>query len=116
MEEAKKQDFVIVKKSYGFSKKYILLNHLYPFIKNSYNHYTLSRMPEILMMDLAFNFLGLGVQPPHSSFGGMLYDGLFFMFSAWWMWVFPVILVMLLFIVVNWLVKGIIKKRELKYG
>ena len=97
MEEAKKQDFVIAKRSYGFSKAYIFSHHLFPFTKNSFNTYTLSRMPEILMMDLAFNFLGLGVQPPNSSFGRMLFDGLSFMFSAWWMWVFPVILVVLIF-------------------
>ena len=117
MEEAKKQDFVIAKKSYGFSKGYIFLHHLFPYIKNSFNTYTLSRMPEILMMDLAFNFLGLGIQPPHSSFGRMLFDGLSFMFSAWWMWVFPVILVILLFVLVNWVARGVLEKgEEVRYG
>jgi peptide/nickel transport system permease protein len=112
MEEAKKQDFVIAKRSYGFSKAYIFLHHLFPFTKNSFNIYTLSRMPEILMMDLAFNFLGLGVQPPNSSFGRMLFDGLSFMFSAWWMWVFPVILVILLFVLTSWAMKAIIKRGD----
>lgn len=111
MEEAKKEDFVIVKRSYGFSKGYILLYHLFPYIRNSYNIYTFSRMPEILMMDLAFNFLGLGVQPPHSSFGKMLFEGLSFMFSAWWMWVFPAILVILLFVGVNWVVRNMAEKK-----
>jgi len=112
MEEAKKQDFVITKRSYGFSKRYIFLHHLFPFTKTSFNTYTLSRMPEILMMDLAFNFLGLGVQPPNSSFGRMLFDGLSFMFSAWWMWVFPVILVILLFVLANWAMKSITEEKS----
>ena len=117
MEEAKKQDFVIAKRSYGFSKAYIFLHHLFPFTKNSFNIYTLSRMPEILMMDLAFNFLGLGVQPPNSSFGRMLFDGLSFMFSAWWMWVFPVILVILIFVLVNLIIKRIYRIGEdIRYG
>jgi len=117
MEEAKKQDFVIAKRSYGFSKGYIFSHHLFPYVKNSFNTYTLSRMPEILMMDLAFNFLGLGVQPPHSSFGRMLFDGLSFMFSAWWMWVFAVILVILLFVGANWMAKSILKKvGDVRYG
>jgi peptide/nickel transport system permease protein len=105
MEEAKKQDFIIAKRSYGFSKAYIFLHHLFPFTKNSFNIYTLSRMPEILMMDLAFNFLGLGVQPPNSSFGRMLFDGLSFMFSAWWMWVFVIFFVCLLFVICNYFFK-----------
>jgi len=108
IEEAKKQDFVIAKRSYGFSKRYIFLHHLLPYTRNSFNTYTLSRMPEIMMMDLAFNFLGLGTQPPHSSFGRMLFDGLSFMFSAWWIWIFPVILVILLFIIANWVITSII--------
>ena len=116
MEEAKKQDFVIAKRSYGFSKGYIFFNHLFPYIKNSLTTYTLSRMPEILIMDLAFNFLGLGIQPPNSSFGKMLFEGLSFMFSAWWMWMFPSILVILLFVLTNWVAKSIIKEGEVRYG
>ena len=112
MEEAKKQDFVIAKRSYGFSKEYIFLHHLFPFTKTSFNTYTLSRMPEILMMDLAFNFLGLGVQPPNSGFGRMLFDGLSFMFSAWWMWVFPVVLVVLIFVLTHSLAKGFSEQRN----
>ena len=69
------------------------------------------------MMDLAFNFWGLGVQPPHSSFGRMLFDGLSFMFSAWWMCVFAVILVILLFVLINSIVMSILKKEEeVRYG
>ena len=116
MEEAKKQDFVIAKRSYGFSKGYIFLHHLFPYIKNSFNTYTLSRMPEVLMMDLAFNFLGLGVQPPNCSFGRMLFDGLSFMFSAWWMWMFPVILVIVLFILTNWTAKSFFNRKGALYG
>jgi peptide/nickel transport system permease protein len=101
LEEGQKQEFVIAKRSYGFSKGYTFLHHLYPYINKSFRTYTLSRMPEILMMDLAFNFLGLGAQPPHASFGRMLFDGLSFMFSAWWMWVFPVILIVVLFTTIN---------------
>ena len=116
MEEAKKQDFVIAKRSYGFSKGYIFLHHLFPYIRNSFNNYTLSRTPEILIMDLTFNFLGLGVQSPQSSFGRMLFDGLSFMFSAWWMWVFPVILVILLFLIINWYAARIISREKINYG
>lgn len=110
LEEAKKQDFVIAKRSYGFSKNNILSHHVFPYIRNSYNTYTLSRMPELLMMDLAFNYLGLGVQPPNSSFGKMLFDGLSFMFSAWWIWIFPVIFIIFLFILANSVLTNVSKK------
>lgn len=98
LETAKKSDFFIAKLSYGFSKPYIYRNHLLPIISKSFTGYTLSRMPEIIMMNLALNFLGLGAQPPVSSFGRMLFDGLSFMFSAWWMWVSTSVLITLLYV------------------
>lgn len=110
LETVKKEDFVTAKMSYGFSKSYIYLYHLFPNINKGFTNYTLARMPEIIMMNLALNFLGLGVQPPNSSFGRMLFDGLSFMFSAWWMWVLVVLLVILLFSLVSILMKGF--KRE----
>jgi peptide/nickel transport system permease protein len=101
LETVKKNDFFIAKISYGLSKSYIYAHHLYPTIKPGFISYALARMPEILMMNLALNFLGLGVQPPHSSFGRMLFDGLSFMFSAWWMWIFEIVLVIFLFLFIQ---------------
>jgi len=96
LETAKKNDFFIAKLSYGFPRSYIYRNHLLPVIAKGFTGYTLARMPEIIMMNLALNFLGLGAQPPVSSFGRMLFDGLSFMFSAWWMWLFSSVWVILL--------------------
>ncbi|HAB52571.1 MAG TPA: hypothetical protein DCE80_10450 [Ignavibacteriales bacterium] len=101
LETAKKNDFVIAKMSYGFSKSYIYIHHLFPNIVKGFTNYTLARIPEILMMNLALNFLGLGIQSPNSSFGRLLFDGLSFMFSAWWMWVFTVGEIIFLFLLIN---------------
>lgn len=103
LETVKKEDFVIAKMSYGFSKTYIFIHHLFPNIKKGFTNYTLARMPEIIMMNLALNFLGLGVQPPNSSFGRMLFDGLSFMFSAWWMWLPSVVSICLIIFLATYL-------------
>ncbi len=101
METVKKKDFVLSKMSFGFTKKYIYRSHLYPNVKSAYVSYTLSRVPEIIMMNMALNFFGLGAQPPLASFGRILYDGLSFMFSAWWLWGFAVVFIIGLFVVIN---------------
>ena len=75
----------------------ILRFHLIPFIFKKYNNYTFARIPEIIMMNLALNFLGLGIKEPYTSLGRMLFDGLSFMFSAWWIWVIPTLIIILLF-------------------
>lgn len=110
LETVKQNEFVLAKMSYGFSKIYIYKNHLLQYIVSGFTGYTLARMPEIIMMNLALNFLGLGVQPPSSSFGRMLFDGLSFMFSAWWMWGFPVIIITSLFVGVSFSEKYIFKE------
>ncbi|MCK4661993.1 MAG: ABC transporter permease subunit [Bacteroidales bacterium] len=97
LQSAKNEEFLIAKRSYGMSNTAILRFHLLPFIVKKYNNYTFARIPEIIMMNLALNFLGLGIQEPYSSLGRMLFDGLSFMFSAWWLWVIPTLLVILIF-------------------
>lgn len=99
LESAKKNDFFVAKMSYGLSRPYIYRHHLFPFITKGVAGYALARTPEVIMMNLALNFLGLGAQQPMHSFGRMLFDGLSFMFSAWWMWIFPVLFIMIFFIV-----------------
>ncbi len=89
LSDARKLDFVLVKRSLGFSRLRVVRRDVFPYVEPSVRDYTLSRLPEILVMDLAYNFLGLGVQPPDASLGRMLFDGLPFMFSAWWIWVGP---------------------------
>ncbi|MEK6647082.1 MAG: ABC transporter permease subunit, partial [Candidatus Firestonebacteria bacterium] len=106
-----KNDFVIAKMSYGLSKSYIYIYHLFPNVKKGCTNYTLARMPEILMMNLSLNFLGLGVQPPNASFGRLLFDGLSFMFSAWWMWVFPVTIIMVIFVSANFLLENVMVRK-----
>jgi len=97
--EVWKKPFVLVKRSLGFSRTRILSTDVIPGTAAGLFSYTLSRLPEILSMDLAFNFLGLGVQPPKPSFGRLLYEGLPFMFSAWWIWALPMFLLLFLVVV-----------------
>jgi ABC-type dipeptide/oligopeptide/nickel transport system permease subunit len=97
LESAKNEDFLIAKKSYGMATLTIYRVHLLPYISKRYNNYTLSRLPEIIMMNLALSFLGLGLQEPTPSLGRILFDGLSFMFSAWWLWVFCILFIILIY-------------------
>lgn len=100
-EQAKKEDFYLAKQSYGLSRLYIYKHHLFPCVIKKYNNYTLSRLPEITMMGLALDFLGLGIKAPTPSLGRMLFDGMSFMFSAWWLWFFPVISIIIIFSILS---------------
>jgi len=42
-----------------------------------------------ILSEAALSFLGLGIQPPAPSWGGMLFTAQGFLAQAWWMSVFP---------------------------
>ena len=42
-----------------------------------------------ILLESGMSFLGLGVQPPTPSWGGILSDGKTYFERAWWMAVFP---------------------------
>jgi len=48
-----------------------------------------------IMAESSLSFLGLGVQPPSPSWGRMISDGIIFMRSAWWLTIFPGIILSL---------------------
>jgi peptide/nickel transport system permease protein len=51
--------------------------------------------PEIILLESSLSFLGLGIQPPMTSLGTMLGLGRGYLVSAWWIAVFPAIVIFL---------------------
>jgi peptide/nickel transport system permease protein len=48
-----------------------------------------------ILIEAALSFLGAGIAPPNPSLGNILFDGKVVIFSAWWMTVFPGLLILL---------------------
>jgi peptide/nickel transport system permease protein len=46
-------------------------------------------MARVIVIESALSFLGLGVQPPAPTWGGMLADGRVYISTAWWLATFP---------------------------
>jgi peptide/nickel transport system permease protein len=67
----------------------ILLRHILPNVINPVLVMVSFQMAQILILEGALSFLGLGVQPPTPSWGNMLAEGRDYMGSAWWLTVFP---------------------------
>jgi peptide/nickel transport system permease protein len=50
---------------------------------------------DAMITEAALSFLGVGVPAPDPSWGNILYDGKLVIFNAWWMTVFPGIMIIL---------------------
>jgi peptide/nickel transport system permease protein len=55
----------------------------------------------MILFEASLSFLGLGVQPPTPSWGGMLSQGREYLTSAWWLGVFPGLAIILTVLGIN---------------
>ncbi len=86
----KKRGYVLALKALGYSNTKILLA-IVPNILTSFVVVVLSVALDLIAAESGLSFLGLGIQPPYPSLGSMIYNGLVYSSSGWWMLVFPLL-------------------------
>lgn len=67
----------------------LYLHHVLPNIAGVLIVNATIGFPEVILLESALSFLGLGIQPPLSSLGNMLSYGRSYLTSAWWIAVLP---------------------------
>ena len=78
----------------GCSPLRILALHILPNVVNSIIVLATLDLGRVIIFESAFSFLGLGVQPPTTSWGSMLADGRIYLTYAWWLATFPGLAIM----------------------
>jgi len=91
----KEREFVLAAKAIGASSsrvifKHILPNAIYPVIVAA-----TFAVGGAILIESGLSFLGLGIQPPEPSWGGILSIGKDYITVAWWMSLFPGIAIFL---------------------
>ena len=85
----KRMEFVEAAHALGFSQRRILFRHILPNILGPIVVYTTLTIPAVMLLEAFLSFLGLGVQPPMSSWGVLIKDGAEKMEEFPWLLVFP---------------------------
>ncbi len=85
----KRMEFVEAARALGYGHRRIVLRHLLPNILGPIIVYTTLTIPAVMLLEAFLSFLGLGVQPPMSSWGTLIKDGAEKMEEYWWLLVFP---------------------------
>ena len=67
----------------------VYLRHVLPNIAGVLIVNATIGFPEVILLETALSFLGLGIQPPLSSLGNMLSYGRSYLGNAWWIAVLP---------------------------
>jgi peptide/nickel transport system permease protein len=103
----REREFVIWSESVGASAFRIVFRHILPnAIAPVLVAMTLG-IPAAILMESGLSFLGLGVQPPHATWGNILTDGKDSLEIAWWMTVYPGLAILITVLSYNLLGEGI---------
>ena len=71
----KKQEFIEASKCLGLSNWKIIQKHILPNVWGSVIVYATLTIPSVMLLEAFLSFLGLGVQPPMSSWGILIKEG-----------------------------------------
>lgn len=85
----KKMEFIEAAQALGLGKRRIIFRHMIPNVLGPIIVYTTLTIPAVMLLEAFLSFLGLGVQPPLSSWGVLIKDGAEKMEEFWWLLVFP---------------------------
>ena len=87
--QAREGAFVEAARAVGVSNRRILLRHILPNIAGPILVTVAFRIPAAILIESTLSFIGLGIQPPFSSWGGLANDGFAAMRSYPHLIVFP---------------------------
>ena len=85
----KNQEFVLAAKAMGVSNFSMFRRHLLPNILGPIAVYATLTIPQVMLLESFLSFLGLGIQPPMSSWGTLIKDGVESMEEYSWLLVYP---------------------------
>jgi oligopeptide transport system permease protein len=103
----KKMEFIDAARSLGFGRRRIIFRHILPNILGPIIVYTTLTIPAVMLLEAFLSFLGLGVQPPMSSWGVLIKDGAEKMEEYPWLLEFPAALFSLTLFSLNFLGDGL---------
>jgi oligopeptide transport system permease protein len=73
--DLRKRTFVLAARGLGQSHCAVVLRHILPNLFPTVCDYALLLIPNAVLMEAFLSFLGLGVPPPHASWGSMIVEG-----------------------------------------
>ena len=103
----KQLEFIEAAVSLGLSGWTIIRRHLIPNAIGPVIVYTTLTIPSVMLLEAFISFLGLGIQPPQSSWGSLIAEGVETMEEFPWLLIFPGMALSLTLFALNFLGDGL---------
>ena len=101
------RDFVIAARALGAGRVFALVRHILPQLVPTIIVWGTLGIATNVMLEASLSYLGIGVQPPTPSWGGMIQQGQSFYRTAPWLVIFPGLAIMLTVFAFNLLGDGL---------
>lgn len=93
--QATTHGYAVAVRSLGAGPMRVYVRHILPNIANVLIVQFTLNFPQTILLETSLSFLGLGIQPPLTSLGQMLGAGRSHLIFAWWIAVFPGVVIFL---------------------
>ena len=104
---AREDEFVIAARALGASNARILSQHILPQVVSPVLVAATLAVGNVIVIEAGLSYLGIGIQPPDPSWGSIFTEGANGFASAWWLWLFPGIALVVTVLAVNLVVDGL---------
>ena len=101
------QEFIEAARSMGLSTRHILVKHVVPNSLGPIIVYATLTVPQVMLLEAFLSFLGLGIQPPQSSWGLLISYGAETMEDYPWLLIFPGIALSITLFALNFMGDGL---------
>jgi len=103
----RQRDFVVASRAIGSPRWFTLIHHILPQLVPTIIVWGTLGIATNVMLEASLSFLGIGVQPPTPSWGGIIQQGQSFYRTAPWLVVFPGLAIMITIFAFNLLGDGL---------
>ncbi|MFC7705538.1 ABC transporter permease [Plastorhodobacter daqingensis] len=92
---ARSQPYARAVEALGAGPGRLYFRHILPNVASALIVQVTLTFPQIILLETSLSFLGLGIQPPNTSLGQILGDGRDYLSTAWWISVWPGVVIFL---------------------
>ncbi|MFP4081145.1 MAG: ABC transporter permease [Candidatus Aminicenantes bacterium] len=104
---AKTREYVEAAESMGAGHGRIMAGEIFPNVLSSVMVFATLNVAIIILLEASLSFLGLGIQPPFPSWGGMVSEGRAYLLEEWWIATFPGLAILIMVMGVNMFGNGL---------